>query len=108
MFPGSIAGPSARAGQGTASNAATKVALSHRNMRTRARSRLGSLFIGRDLAVVDPLLVHPFPPDPLFSRERIDSVRSCRGLADETRPIFSEAMRRADGCERQSEGEARK
>src|SRR6202000_1742488 len=34
---------------------------SRRNMRTIARPRSVSPFIGRDLAVVDPLLVHPFP-----------------------------------------------
>jgi hypothetical protein len=25
------------------------------------------LFVGRDLAVIDPLLVHPFPAEPFFS-----------------------------------------
>jgi hypothetical protein len=69
-------------------------------MRTRARSRLGSLFIGRDLAVVDPLLVHPFPAEPFFSSERIDGVRRCRGLIIENRPILSEAVRRTEDCER--------
>jgi hypothetical protein len=73
-------------------------------MRTRARSRLGSLFVERDLAVVDPLLVHPFPAEPLFSRERIDHIRRCLRIG---RPlILSEAMWRTEDREGQSEGRA--
>jgi hypothetical protein len=33
------------------------------------RSRFGSSLIDRNVAIVDPLLVHPFPPKPFFAGE---------------------------------------
>src|ERR1700709_743488 len=75
-------------------------------MRTRTRSRLGSLFIGRDLAVVDPLFVHPFPAEPLFPGERVDRVRGCPGIAGGRRQVLSGAVRRAEDYDRQSEDRA--
>src|SRR4051794_3927305 len=105
MLVGLIEGPSASAEQArAASNAGTKMALSLRNMRTRARARLGSLFIGRDLAVVDPLLVHPFPAEPFFAGKRIDRVRRRPGIAGGRRPLLSETIRRTEDRERQCEG----
>jgi hypothetical protein len=49
-----------------------------------------------DLAVVDPLLVHPFPTESFLSRERIDGARRHPGVAAGWCLILSEAIRRAD------------
>src|ERR1700682_4871378 len=38
-----------------------------RNMPAGARSQLGAPFIDRHIAVVDPLLIHPFPAEALLS-----------------------------------------
>jgi hypothetical protein len=43
--------------------------LSGRNMVAATRSRFGSSLIDRHVAIVDPLLVHPFPPKPFLAGE---------------------------------------
>jgi len=77
------------------------------NMRTRARSGFRSLFVGRDLAVVDPLLVHPFPAEPFLSRERVDHARRRFGIDCGTRPVLSKTVRRTKERKHQRNEEAK-
>jgi hypothetical protein len=65
-------------------------------MGTGARPQPRSLFVSWDLAVVDPLLVHPFSTEPLLSCEQVDRVRAHFGVAADRHLILGAAIHRPD------------
>src|ERR1700712_324430 len=75
-------------------------------MWTLARPGPCSPLVDRDLAVVDALLVHPFPAQPFLPCKRFDRTRRCSGIAVDRGSILSEAVRRAGDCKGQGEGRA--
>src|SRR6476620_3922538 len=60
-----------------------------RDMPAVARSRLGAPFIDRHIAVVDPLLVHPFPAEALLSGQRSRGGCRARGRLANPRGVLS-------------------